>query len=44
MRTDVYLLLMHIEKYTLSLQFLPFTAIISYKTPQGCHTYSHTSL
>jgi len=42
--TEVYPLLIHTEKYTLSLQFLPFTAIISWKTSQGCHTHGHTSL
>lgn len=44
MRTQVYLLLIHREKYSSSLQFLPFPAITSQKTLQGCHTYSHALL
>lgn len=43
MRTQVYLLLIGREKYSLSVQFLPLAAITSQKTLQGCHTSSHTS-
>lgn len=43
-RAQDYLVVIHREKYSLCLKFLPFPAITSQKTLQGCHTYSHTAL